>query len=126
MIKYDPAKGFDPDRRVEGEDAIAQKVFVRLRTHRGEWLLDGRAGLPWERWFQQKPTPLEEIKDLITLEITRVPGVKRVASASVTKEPGSDLLRANFLVLLESETDARRFSFLASSFGPFRFSLEPL
>lgn len=126
MIRYDEALGFDPDWRIKGDEAIGQRIFIRFRTHKGEWPLDIRAGHPWERWFTEKPTPLDEIRDSLTRDMERTRGVAAVVSAEVTKGAASQGIIADFEVRLDGSPESRRLRFLASPSAPFRISLESI
>ena len=119
MIKYHPTKGINPNKKVEGSDAILQRVYIRLKTHTGEWLLNENAGLPWVEWFQEKPTPIDEIKSYLFIELNQTPGVERVDTVSLEKEQAE--INATFILTLETE-DTARFQIEFDEFSNFSFS----
>lgn len=61
---------------VRGDDLTMQRARVRLRTFRGEWVLDAAAGLPYLDWAQRK-TPAEVVALAVAAELEATPGVKR-------------------------------------------------
>jgi hypothetical protein len=127
MIRYSETYGFESTRPLTDPlEIAAQKAFIRFRTHKGEWLLDSRAGHPWQYWFSVKPTPLDAIRDALTLDLSRISEVQSVLSASVTKSPSASTITAVFEVRIQDSLDPQRLRFVASPFEPFRFSLEPL
>lgn len=64
---------------VDGIEYILQRVRIRLNTHLGEWILDTRAGMPWRRWLDTKPAPVDQVRDFVRREIESTPGVIRVS-----------------------------------------------
>lgn len=79
-VLMDPVTGDLPSftRHASGMDVIAQRVRVRLGTHRGDWPLDVTAGIPWTDYLGRKPLDLAALASVIALEILQVPGVTRV------------------------------------------------
>jgi len=67
-------------RYVDGTELVVQRIENRLLTHRGEYILDTRVGLPYQTWLAQKPVPLEEIADAVRFEIETTPGVEAIES----------------------------------------------
>lgn len=65
-------------RHVSGFDLLVQRIGRRLRTVRGEWLVDKAVGLPYFDWFEQKPPNVDSIGAVIRKEIETAPGVIRV------------------------------------------------
>ena len=61
---------------VDSDEVTAQRVAVRLRTHRGEWLLDASAGLPYGAWAGRKIPP-RVVVAAAKAEIESTPGVLR-------------------------------------------------
>lgn len=72
-------------RLIEGTEAIAQELRIRLRTFLGEYFLDTTKGLPWLTWTSTKPTPdvLRQVEALVRAEVARTSGVVRVPQAGV-------------------------------------------
>jgi hypothetical protein len=89
VIAHDLLKGIKPmSELTDPAEIVRQRIFVRLRTHLGEWDLDVTQGLPWDRWLSMKPTPIAEIQDRILREIQNTPGVDRVTVSRVSKSAG--------------------------------------
>jgi hypothetical protein len=65
-------------RHASGLEIVAQRIRVRLGTHRGDWPLDTSAGIPWTSYLGQTPVDLSGLAALVALEIRAVPGVTQV------------------------------------------------
>lgn len=76
-------------RHVQGLSIIAQRIRVRLGTHRGDWPLDTTAGIPWTDILGRKPVDLEGLAALVALEVRAVPGVTQVRDL-VWSQSGGD------------------------------------
>jgi hypothetical protein len=60
---------------IDGVDAIAQDVEIRLTFFLGEWFLDTRLGVPWfQKILGQKPR-LGAVKSLLRKAIMTTPGL---------------------------------------------------
>lgn len=69
---------------VEGVDAIAQDVEIRLTFFLGEWFLDTRLGVPYfEKILGQKPVRVEVVKSILRKAIMTTPGMKGIADFTV-------------------------------------------
>lgn len=76
-----------PLRLVDGADAIAQRLLVRMSFFKGEWFLDTRLGIPYlENVFVRNPD-LPFIEAMFRKVIKTTPGVDKVLSytAELTK-----------------------------------------
>lgn len=98
---------------LEGHEAIAQKVKIRLWFFRGEWYLDQREGIPyWTRLFVKDPdlpaleamfrrviqgTPGIAIVDRLTLELDRATREASLSFAAKT-DAGATIELGPFLV----------------------------
>jgi hypothetical protein len=60
---------------VDGADAIAQHVQIRLRLFKGEWFLDAEVGLPYYDTVLVKAPDLLAIRSVIRQAILETPGV---------------------------------------------------
>ncbi len=69
---------------VEGGDAIAQEIRVRLRWWHGEWFLDTTQGTPYLEQLLGKGVTEPTIRTVLRKEIEQVPGVARVTSLEVS------------------------------------------
>ncbi|MFU8802631.1 MAG: hypothetical protein ACNA8W_02370 [Bradymonadaceae bacterium] len=58
-----------------GPEIIAQYIRRRLLTFEGEWILDRRVGLPWLRWKEKKPVPLDVMRQTVRETIRTTTGV---------------------------------------------------
>lgn len=65
-------------------EAIVQKALIRLRTHRGEFVLDRFVGIDWIALRDGKITPqrLQTIRSVIAAEIDSMEGVSVLSSAA--------------------------------------------
>lgn len=70
-------------RFIQGEDETIQRLRLRMLQHRGDWILDRSAGLPYLDWGQLRSPPLEQIRAAIQVEIETCPGVERVERIDV-------------------------------------------
>jgi hypothetical protein len=57
-----------------------QRVSIRCATHRGDWKLDSRVGLPLLAWLRARPPDPDGIALALRREIAATPGVVRVLS----------------------------------------------
>lgn len=76
-------------RLVQGLDVIAQRIRVRLSTHRGDWPLDTSAGIPWVDILGRKPADVEGLAALLALEVASVPGVVQVVDLTWSQSGGT-------------------------------------
>lgn len=60
---------------VSGADAVAQRLRVRLRLWRGEWLLDQNVGFPWRSILGEKGVN-RLAESLLREAIVSCPGVR--------------------------------------------------
>lgn len=67
---------------ISGIELVAQRVRIRLGTHRREWLFNPRVGLPFMRWRAQKPPPLGRIEARVRRTVRDTPGVREVRGVS--------------------------------------------
>lgn len=81
---------------VEGLEAIAQDVSVRLRTYLGEWFLDTRQGLPYfQRILGEKPR-IGVLKALFGEAILLTPGISSFTNLDVVYNSTSRGLSVGF------------------------------
>lgn len=82
---------------VEGVDAVAQDIDIRLKFFLGEWFLDRRLGVPYyEKILGQKPR-LAAIKSIFRAAILTTPGVTAVNDLTVEYDGTSRVLNVSFL-----------------------------
>lgn len=81
---------------VDGADAIAQEITIRLKFFLDEWFLDKRQGVPYfEKILGQKPR-LPVIKAIFRDAILSTPGVQSVSDLSVTYDGVGRVLSVTF------------------------------
>jgi hypothetical protein len=71
---------------VDGGDAIAQEIRVRLRWWTGEWFLDTAAGVPYLEQLLGKGISDATIREVLRREIEDVPGVAGVRSIEISTD----------------------------------------
>lgn len=69
---------------VEDDEAIKQRLLIRLMIFKGEWFLDTDLGLPYYQTIFQKGVTKEVVDTVIKREIESVEGVSRIVSFSST------------------------------------------
>lgn len=81
---------------VDGKDAIAQDIRVRLQFFQGEWFLDRRIGVPYfQRILGQKPR-LSVLKAIFRKAILTTPGVLSVSDLTVSYDGTSRVIEVSF------------------------------
>lgn len=65
---------------VEGNDAIAQRLKIRLRFFLGEWFLDAREGIPYYQKILGKKRSKTVIDSIFKRVILETPGVAKLDS----------------------------------------------
>lgn len=91
---------------VDGLDAIAQHVAIRLQFFQGEWFLDQRVGIPYFQQVLVKAPNLTAVRSLLRDAVTTTPGV--IAIVKFDLELGVDrTLRVDF----DASTDEGPLSF---------------
>jgi len=93
-----------------GIKLVRQRIENRLLTHRGEWILDSRQGIPYVEWFQTRPIPLDAISDAIRFEIETTPGVTSIVNFDARATGRTVLIDATVVTLdgtmtIQTETD---------------------
>jgi len=87
-------------RHAAGMEVIAQRVRVRLGTHRGDWPLDTRAGVAWTDYLGRKPLDLAALAAVLVLEILDTPGVVDVQDVDWIQNGGTYTITATVLTEL--------------------------
>lgn len=89
---------------VEGGDAVAQELTVRLRWWLGEWFLDQRQGVPYLQRILRKGVSPRTVRAIVRRQIGQVPGVARVDSLRVELGPLTREVAIDFeVVTVEGE-----------------------
>lgn len=71
------------DEVSDRDECIGQRISIRLRRWLGEWDYDTRLGMPWSTLLT-KGTTEGQLRAAIVREVTRVPGVRAVASLTTS------------------------------------------
>lgn len=71
---------------ISGTAAVAQRLLVRLRLWRGEWLLDRNVGFPWLSILGERGTE-RLLEVLLRRAITSCPGVRSLDRFALTVDP---------------------------------------
>lgn len=67
-----------------GEDALRDELRVRLQTHKGEWYLDTRLGLPYRTFVLVRNPNIGLITTILRDAILEQPGINAITSFDVT------------------------------------------
>jgi hypothetical protein len=85
---------------VEGTDAIAQHISIRLQFFRGEWFLDTRLGIPYYQDVLVKNPDLVVIRGIFREVILETPGVQELVTFDTTFDAATRKLTVTFQALL--------------------------
>ncbi|HSH00109.1 MAG TPA: hypothetical protein VLB27_08670 [candidate division Zixibacteria bacterium] len=102
---------------VTGIRRIAQKIRLRLLTHRGEWLKDTTIGVPYQEWILDLMDDIPTIGGFIRQTIESCPGVLRVEGFTCVKS-GETVSVSATIVSTKDERAELRVS-VSSEFGNF-------
>jgi len=91
-------------RHITGLDLIRQRAETRLRTWRGEWILDPSTGLPYAQWFERKPVPVDEMAAKVRADFVDIPGVIRVEQWQGSFAPSTRTIAITGRLITESGT----------------------
>ena len=88
-----------PLRVVDGLEAVATRVRVRLETIRGSWQEDRRLGLPWLDWLQDPTTSTTLIEAEIRSQLRQILEVHEVREVTATQTGDRLDIAVEFTVL---------------------------
>lgn len=77
-----------PLAQIGGVDAVASRIWHRLRTRRGTAIEDTDRGLPWLAWRERAAIPVVEITDAVREQVVLEPGVVAVRSVTPSRVGG--------------------------------------
>ena len=98
---------------VDGDEAVIQRIRIRLQVFRGEWYADRSQGVPYYERILLKNPDSRVVQAIFTAAIVGVAGVVEVTEMTYTL--GTDrVLALSFVARLESGRVVR-----SSDFGPF-------
>lgn len=86
---------------IDGVDAVAQDLLLRLRFFKGEWFLDTRLGMPYfQKLLGVKPNA-SVVKNIFRTAIQNTPGVLTINDLSVDYNGQTRAVRVGFRVQAE-------------------------
>lgn len=86
-------------------EAVQQRLRVRLRLWRGDYVLDTRVGVPFRRWLGQKgQAPVALADAVLRRAVATCPGVGRMDSFSFTLDPSTRIAAVAFEVTTDTGT----------------------
>src|SRR5687767_14640953 len=86
---------------VDGIEAIAQHIRIRLRFFRGEWFIDQRLGIPFYQSILVKNPNLDIVRAILREAIIETPGVVSVPRLDVELDASSRTLKVTAGVIVE-------------------------
>jgi hypothetical protein len=95
---------------VDGTDAIAQHLLIRLRFVQGEYFLDTRRGIPYFEDILIKNPDLLAIRAIFREAIRETPGVISITRFDMFVNTATRRLRTDFTVLVTTQTEPLDFS----------------
>ncbi len=90
---------------VDGADATAQQLLIRLRIFLGEWFLDARVGMPYFQRVLGQKFRENLLTPIFTKAILGVPQVASVDSFAFTLDRSSRALSLSFKVRTNSDEE---------------------
>ena len=88
---------------LDGIDAIAQHIRIRLRFFLGEWFLDQRVGIPYfQQLLGQKPNETA-VKSIFRAAILSTPGIESISEMSVDFDGSTRRLGIAFTAITTGE-----------------------
>lgn len=81
---------------VDGVDAIAQHVRIRLRTFLGEWFLDQRIGVPYYQQILVKNPATNTVRRILQEVVATTPGIVSVDDFSTDYDGPTRVLSVRF------------------------------
>jgi len=88
---------------VDGNDRIVQQIKIRLRTFRGEWFADARAGMPYyQKILGVKPLRQAVVVQAIREAVLGVPGVRDIYDIVFAYDPSTRSANVTFRAVSQS------------------------
>ena len=88
---------------VDDGENVAQRLRVRLRLWRGDYVLDGRVGIPFRRWLGQKGAASVELAEAVLRRaVATCPGVGRVDAFTFALDPSTRVAAVDFEVTTDT------------------------
>lgn len=82
---------------LDGIQAVAQHIRIRLRFFLGEWFLDSEVGLPYYQQILKKNPNENIVRSVLRKAILTTPGVQEISSFSFEFEGSTRVLTVNFV-----------------------------
>ncbi|MFB6373821.1 MAG: hypothetical protein ABEN55_12105 [Bradymonadaceae bacterium] len=89
MIDVDLDENFDigeSTSHIAGEDLAVQRLEIRLRLFRTEYVLDERVGVPWLDWLTQKRLDIPEVRAFLSDYIEATPGIRSLSQFRLSQD----------------------------------------
>lgn len=99
---------------IEGDEAVAQSIKVRLQFFKGEWFLDTRQGIPYFEEVYIKAPKLNVLRSIFRATLLGTPGVDSVDSLALSVDVATRKLTVSFVVVLDTGA-----TLSSEDFGPF-------
>jgi hypothetical protein len=88
---------------VEGSDAIAQHIRIRLRTLLGEWFLDDRIGVPYIQRILIKNPGTNVVRRILRQVVEQTPGVVDVGAFTTDYDGATRRLSVSFNATVDGD-----------------------
>ena len=92
---------------VDDAERIAQQVVIALELHRGEWMFDTRAGVPYKEQIWRKNPNIQFIRSLLMQTMLAVEGVTRVTKLNTFYDAAGRKLTVDYTVTMADGTPVR-------------------
>lgn len=80
------------------EDAVVQRLSIRLQFLYEEWFLDNSVGVPYTQFIFKQGSSIQDIYEIFRKEIINTDGVENIVSLELTHDPDYKGLRVDFAV----------------------------
>ena len=88
-------------------EAVQQRLRVRLRLWRGDYVLDRRIGIPFRRWLGEKgAAPVALAESVLRRAVATCPGVARVDAFAFAVDPATRVASVDFEVTTDTGAPA--------------------
>lgn len=89
-------------RLIDGTDAAAQQIRIRLRFFLGEWFLDQRLGIPYYQQILGHKSRPKLLEDAMRRAIVTTPGVARLLTLSTSFDGHTRAVSVSFRATLDT------------------------
>jgi hypothetical protein len=95
---------------IDGTEAIAQHISIRLQLFKGEWFLDTRLGIPYFQSILVKNPGSNVIRAIYTEALLETPGVLAVNDLEVTYDGELRKVAITFSALVTESEEPLNFT----------------